>query len=299
MPPVVTGASPANNATNVSPSSTVSFTFSKPVNVTGSAFTLQCPSGTPEAFTVAPAPPGGATTFTLTPSANLPADTTCTATAVAAQIADLAGTKMAADVTIGFGVSPVATNDTYPQTVIGNVSTISGAIPYTVLTNDLRTTATITAFDTTSANGGAVSMTTSGAGAGQFTYNPPAGFTGTDTFTYTISSANGSSTATVSIPVSGVVWFINNAATAGDGRLASPFNSLAAFQAVNDGVGRHPAANANIFLYDGASNYTGPVTLLNGQKLIGQDATSSLSTITGLTPRHRRRRAHRYRNRVP
>ena len=90
--------------------------------------------------------------------------------------------------------------------------------------------------------------------------------------------------ATVSIPVSGMVWFINNAAGAGDGRLSSPFNTLAAFQAVNDGVGNHPAANDNIFIYESGTAYTGPITLLSGQKLIGQDATASLSAITGLTP---------------
>ncbi|HVT58279.1 MAG TPA: hypothetical protein VHR45_07750 [Thermoanaerobaculia bacterium] len=66
--------------------------------------------------------------------------------------------------------------------------------------------------------------------------------------------------------------------------MASPFNTLASFQAINDGVGRHPAANANVFLYDSATSYTGPVVLLNGQKLIGQDATSSLAAISGLTP---------------
>src|SRR6202030_3511095 len=94
----------------------------------------------------------------------------------------------------------------------------------------------------------------------------------------------GSSTATVHLTLSGIIWFINDNAGAGDGRLSSPFNSLAAFQAVNDGAAHHPAANANIFLYDSSTGYTGPVVLLNGQKLIGQDATSSLSAITRLTP---------------
>jgi len=37
-----------------------------------------------------------------------------------------------------------------------------------------------------------------------------------------------------------MIWFINNAAAAGTGTLASPFDTLAAFQAVNDGVGTHP-----------------------------------------------------------
>src|SRR5262249_37216246 len=143
---------------------------------------------------------------------------------------------------------------------------------------------TITAFDATSANGGTVSMLTSGAGIGQFTYNPAAGYTGADSFTYTISTAHGSSTATVHLTLSGIIWFINNNAGAGNGRLASPFNSLAAFQAANDGVGNHLKANVNFVLYDSSTGYAGPVTLLTGQKLIGQDATASLATITGLTP---------------
>ncbi len=284
-PPTVTSTSPANGAVSVSPAAAVSATFNKAVNVTASAFTLQCPSGTPVAFSLSPAPPGGATTFTLTPSANLPSDTACTATVVASQVADLAGTQLAANFVWSFSTPPQAKDDTYPETLIGNVSINSSAISFSVLTNDVFTLpVTIAAFDATSANGGTVSMTTSGAGAGQFTYNPAAGYTGADSFTYTISNAHGSTTATVHLTLSGIIWFINDNAGAGDGRLASPFNSLAAFEAVNDGVGRHPAANANIFLYDSATGYTGPVTLLNGQKLIGQDATSSLSAISGLTP---------------
>jgi methionine-rich copper-binding protein CopC len=282
-PPTVTSTSPANGATSVPVASTVSVTFNKQVNVTGTAFTLQCPSGTPVAFTVTPASP--ATTFTLHPTANLPADTTCTATVVATQVADVAGTQLAANFTFTFSTPPTAVNDTYPEAVIGNVSINSSLISFSVLANDVFSTAvTITAFDATSANGGTVTMTTAGAGAGQFTYNPAAGFTGTDTFTYTITNAHGSSTATVTLTVSGIIWFINDNAGAGDGRLATPFNSLAAFQAINDGALHHPAANANIFLYDSATGYTGPATLLNGQKLIGQDATSTLSAITGLTP---------------
>jgi Domain of unknown function DUF11/HYR domain/Calx-beta domain len=189
--------------------------------------------------------------------------------------------------------SPVAVDDTYPQTVIGNVSINSASIPYSVVTNDflgVNPQATISAFDATSAHGGTVSMTTSGAGIGQFTYNPPAGYEGTDTFTYTLSdnsnatSAASNRTATVTLTISGMVWFINNSAGAGDGRLSSPFNTLSAFQAVNDGASNHPAANDNIFLYESGTAYAGPVTLLSGQKLIGQDATATLATITGLTP---------------
>jgi hypothetical protein len=283
-PPTVTSTTPTNGAINVPLTSTISITFSKSVNVTGSAFMLACSPGTAPGFMVTPASP--ATTYVLQhPTANLPFDSSCTVTVVASQVSSIALTPMAADAMFSFATPPIANADTYPETLIGNVSIDSSVISYSVTANDsFNSPITITAFDATSANGGTVSMTTSGAGIGQFTYNPAAGYTGADSFTYTISNANGSSTATVNLTLSGIIWFINNNAGAGDGRLSSPFNSLAAFQAVNDGVGNHPAANANIFLYDSATGYTGPVTLLNGQKLIGQDATSSLSTITGLTP---------------
>jgi Big-like domain-containing protein/Calx-beta domain-containing protein len=175
--------------------------------------------------------------------------------------------------------TPVAVDDTYAAT--GNIR-ISVAAPG-VLGNDFAgvPSATITAPPVTSTNGGDVTLNADGS----FTYNPPAGFEGADTFTYTLTNSEGSNSATVTINVSGMIWFINNSASCPcDGRLTNPFNSLASFQAVNDGVGNHPAANDNIFVYESATDYVGPVTLLNGQRFLGQDATASLSAMTGLTP---------------
>lgn len=175
--------------------------------------------------------------------------------------------------------TPVAVNDTYSAT--GNIR-ISVAAPG-VLGNDFAgvPSATIAAPPVTSTNGGDVTLNADGS----FTYNPPAGFEGADTFSYTLTNSEGSNSATVTINVSGMIWFINNNASCPcDGRLTNPFNTLASFQAVNDGVGNHPAANDNIFVYESATDYVGPVTLLNGQRFIGQDATASLSAITGLTP---------------
>ena len=189
--------------------------------------------------------------------------------------------------------SAVALNDAYPETVLGNVSVDSALISFSVLSNDYlgqNSTATIATYDATSAQGGQVNM----APSGQFTYNPPAGFEGADTFTYTLSdnpnapSAASNRTGTVTINVSGMVWFVNNNAaactSAGCGRLSNPFSTLAAFNSFNDGTGNHPAANDSIFIYESATQYTGALALLSGQKLIGQDATASLSTISGLTP---------------
>jgi hypothetical protein len=175
--------------------------------------------------------------------------------------------------------TPVAVDDSY--SALGNVR-ISIAAPG-VLGNDFTgvPTATITAPPVTSANGGNVALNADGS----FTYNPPPGFEGADTFTYTLTNAAGSNSATVTINVSGMIWFIdNNASCPCDGRLTNPFNTLNSFQAVNNGAGNNPAANDNIFIYESGSGYTGSVILLNGQRFIGQDASASLSSITGLTP---------------
>src|SRR6185369_6105202 len=198
--------------------------------------------------------------------------------------------------------SPVGVNDTFPVTVTGNVRINSAnlAAPFSVVSNDflgVNPTSTISAFDATTANGGQIVMTTSGADIGKFTYNPPAGFQGTDTFTYTltdnanVTSAASNRTATVSITVSGMIWFINNNSAActtlaaGCGRLTNPFSTLAAFDALNGSVGtNNPKANDNIFIYESNTDYVGPVTLENNQKFIGQDATASLSAISGITP---------------
>ena len=177
--------------------------------------------------------------------------------------------------------TPVAVDDTYSAT--GNIR-ISVPAPG-VLGNDFAgvPSATITGapVTTTSTNGGNVTLNANGS----FTYNPPAGFEGADTFSYTLTNSAGSNSATVTINVSGMIWFINNTASCPcDGRLTNPFNTLASFAAVNNGVSNNPAANDNIFLYESATDYVGPVILLNGQRFIGQDATASLSAITGLTP---------------
>ncbi|HKP03564.1 MAG TPA: putative Ig domain-containing protein, partial [Chthoniobacterales bacterium] len=195
-------------------------------------------------------------------------------------------------------ISPIAFDDDYPQTIIGNVSINSANIPYSVFSNDFAGTpaaTTISAFDATSVQGGQVTMVTAaGATLGQFTYNPPPGFEGTDTFTYTLTNSAGSSVGTVRLTVTGMVWFINNAASActtvaaGCGRLSNPFSTLAAFNSANGvadaGLVHNPAANDNIFIFESATGYSGAVTLVSGQKLIGQDATATLAVITGLTP---------------
>lgn len=73
-PPSVTSTSPSNGASNVPVGSTITVNFSESV-ANDNAFALECPSGTPREFTTSSSP---ASSYTLTPSANLPNGTTCT-----------------------------------------------------------------------------------------------------------------------------------------------------------------------------------------------------------------------------
>ena len=93
---------------------------------------------------------------------------------------------------------PVAAND--------SVNTAHGtAVSLSVLGNDKDAdgdTLTITSFDANSSNGGTVTRDASG----NLVYTPKAGFSGADTFKYTISDGKGgSSTATATVNVAAPV----------------------------------------------------------------------------------------------
>ena len=183
----------------------------------------------------------------------------------------------------GVSASPVAVNDTYA--VNGNVS-ISVPAGSGLQSNDYlgAPTAALTA-PISSTQGGNLTVNSDGS----FAYNPPPGYEGVDTFVYTLTNATGVNTGTVTLNISGMIWFANNNApscitlAAGCGRLDAPFSALAAFQALNNGAGNNPATNDSLFIYSSASNYTGGVTLLNNQKVIGQGAGATLVSIAGIT----------------
>ena len=121
---------------------------------------------------------------------------------------------------------------------------------------------------------------------GSFDFDPPAGATGAVTFTYTVCDSGNpgppacSPAATVTVNVSGpVIWFVNaSAATNGTGTLNSPFNNLAAANAVD-------GANQGLFLYSSGTSYTGALALNSGEKLIGQGTTgTTFDSVFGITP---------------
>ncbi|MCC6283667.1 MAG: cadherin-like domain-containing protein [Saprospiraceae bacterium] len=172
-----------------------------------------------------------------------------------------------------FRSSPLAINDAYACT--GNVG-INVPAASGVKVNDFDDNPgglTVTAGTFPSSQGGSVMI----AADGSFMYTPPAGFTGSDTYMYTLNDGNGvgapvpaTDVGTVTITVSNLIWFIDNSSVAAtsDGRLTSPFKTLTDFNA-----SALPAANQVIFVKNTGTNYTGGIVLKNGQSLFSTGHT--------------------------
>jgi hypothetical protein len=113
---------------------------------------------------------------------------------------------------------------------------------------------------------------------GSFSYLSAAGFTGADQFTYTVTDGLDSVTATVTMTSAYRVWYVDNAAAGpGDGREASPFNTLAGAEAAS-------TAGETVFVRTGAAPYDGGFTLKTGQSLTGQGVPSNVTaTLNGTT----------------
>ena len=236
---------------------------------------LQALAGTP--FT------GGTAAFLDVPGTIVNA-TTITATSPVSGLSN----KQDPDVLVLFpsgaqaqGMSPLVTLEVAPDAqddafaAIGNVQLVQGVLGGVIDANDADPDGdaiTVVAFDALSVNGGDVAV----AADGSFTYDPPAGFQGMDTFTYTISDSRLTDTATVTVTVTDMVWFIDNAAApGGDGRLTAPFDTITAFEATaTDGVGD------TIYLYGSATSYDGDLVLLDGQRLIGGGVALAVGMVT-------------------
>ena len=104
-----------------------------------------------------------------------------------------------------------------------------------------------------------------------------------DTFSYDMMDTDSNvDSATVTINVSDMIWFVSESyGPGGDGTLATPFNNLTSSGSSFD-VNATDGPGDAIFLGVGSS-YTGGLTLLDGQYLIGDGSSSDLATITGIT----------------
>lgn len=179
-----------------------------------------------------------------------------------------------------FRSSPLALADSYTST--GNVG-ITIPVASGLKANDFDDNIpglTITAGTFATTQGGSIMISADGS----FMYTPPAGFTGSDTYTYTLNDANGvgggvptTDMAIVTITVSNLIWFIDNSSVAAtsDGRLTSPFKTIANFNAGST------AAASVVYIEHTGTNYTGPLTLQAGERLYGEghSAGGNLSTV--------------------
>ena len=131
--PTVTSSYPTDGAADIPLNADMSVTFSEPVNVTGSWFTLNCSVSGAHPGTVS----GGPTTFTVNPTSDFVGGESCTLTVVAANVSDTDSNDppdtMTLDFQVGFTTLDVCTQ---PYTTIPSIQG-SGA---TVALTGTRTT---------------------------------------------------------------------------------------------------------------------------------------------------------------
>jgi len=186
-------------------------------------------------------------------------------------------------------VSPIAFDDAYTGIIASGVGINTNtatefsatANDYVGVFNNNPGTITIVAFDATSANGGTVTMVTSGADMGKFTYVSAAGYTGPDSFTYTISNTGFTATGTVSLTVSGPgMFFVSTTGndTTGNGTLAAPYATLTKVATVDANTSQR------IFVFTGA--YAAGMTMEANEQIIGQGVVGASydAVVTGVTP---------------
>lgn len=172
-----------------------------------------------------------------------------------------------------FRTSPLALPDAY--TCTGNVG-ISVAAASGLLANDFDDSpAGLTATAVTNAattQGGSITI----AANGSFTYTPPAGFTGSDTYAYTLNDGNpvsgvtATDMGTVTFAVSNMIWFVDNTGggSGGTGTLSNPFKTLGDFNASSG-----PLAGHLVFIRHTGTNYGGGIVLKNTMTVFGSGHT--------------------------
>ncbi len=200
------------------------------------------------------------------------------------------------DVANTLAATPVALDDTYPNTIVANTSiNTNTSSEFSVVSNDFAgfsggsavALASLTVAVGTGPAHGVLNLVTSGADVGKFTYTPTAGYTGPDSFTYTVSNgvAGGNAasiTGTVGLTVGGpVIWYVDpSVASTGNGTLGSPFKTLAeAITAIGANTGQ------KIFLYTSGTAQTGNFILKASGWLVGQAAVgTTFDTLMGISP---------------
>ena len=187
-----------------------------------------------------------------TPAANINGSETFTYT-----VRDQTGASAVATVTVGLTAvndNPVAVNDSLSTVKTTDVEVFIPVLTNDTLGPDTGETLIVTQVGTAS-QGGTVRVATAGSGV---VYTPRSGFTGNETFTYTISDGNGgTSIATVTVTVSPAVpppTVVGESFTIVEDAAAADFNVLA-----NDTA---PVTSDTLTISDAKSN-DGTATITN------------------------------------
>jgi large repetitive protein len=173
-------------------------------------------------------------------------------------------------------IRPVAGNDPFTGGV-GNTQFVVGAsvaTPAVVKAGNVKGNDNGPGALTVTFNAPGNGAVTEGPTDGTFIYTPNVAFGGpTETFTYTLTDGNGvTNTGTVTIALSGMVWYVNNAGGAGDGRSHNPFNTLNA-------AATPSAAGSQIYVHTGTGTTTGNLTMDANQTLHGAGGAFALNDL--------------------
>ena len=196
--PTVNSTTPANSATNVPVNSNVVINFSESVSATASAFSIQCPTGSPQTFAQSASPNSS---FTLTPTSPLPYNTVCTVTVVANQITDTDANdppdQMASDFVFSFTTANlVDTAPTVSSTTPANGATNVAVDSNIVINFSESVTATASAFSVQCPTGSPQSFAQSASPSSTFTLNPNSDLPYSTTCTVTVAASQISDTDT-------------------------------------------------------------------------------------------------------
>jgi hypothetical protein len=171
---------------------------------------------------------------------------------------------------------PTAVADAYGNAVGNTLAVLGtpGTGPHIVLTGNVLTNNDV---DEDGDSFSAVAETVSSTGGGTATINSDGSFTflpgvgdknQVDTFTYHVTDGVDTGAGTVSVTIANVlVWYVNAAGGAGDGRSNAPFNTLSPLNGPG-GAGDSDTTGDILFLYSGT--YGGGLPLEAMQKLTGQ-----------------------------
>ncbi len=266
--PTVTAVLPAAGASGIAVNSAVTISFSEAMDalsISGTSFTLACPSGTPISGTVAYA--AGSNTASFTPGSNLPPSTLCNVTVTTA-VRDIAGNTLANPFTSSFTTGAAA--DTTAPTVL-STNPADGAVGVCINKNinarfsEAMDPLTITSatFTLAVSGGAAVSgVVTYDSASNIASFNPDANLIGAPATSYTATIRGGATgvkdVAGNPLAVNRVTQFTSNASmctVAPALGAAAPFGAYSGATVTNDGL--NTVINGDVGVNGASTKITG------------------------------------------